>query len=185
LRQQSPFSTSKRLKSVYLKFQFMTKPYTFFRLILPLLALVVVPSLLHANGVPNGNPPNGGPASPDSIARVLGHCLPTTLAEVNCVTHTIELSAWISFIFTGQLEPQVVTWSTGEIGHKITVLAPGTWNWDASGTGCEPNHWNNNVYSQPGSFFQGTLNILGGPLCPNSYINLTVLPPDNIYSFPN
>lgn len=181
---QSHFLTFLQLKSVHKSPKFMIKPFSVFRLI-TFFALFVAPSLLCANGELTGNPMNGRPVNTDSTSSMQGHCIPTTLAEINCVTHTIELSAWITYIFTGQLEPQVVTWSTGQIGHKITVSSPGTWSWDASATGCEPNHWDNNIYNQSGSFFLGTLDILGQPLCQNGTVNLTVFPPDNIYSFAN
>ncbi len=121
--------------------------------------------------------------NPDSIGAALGHCNPITFAVVNCLTHTIELSAFISWTFTGQLEPMVVTWSTGEVAHKITVTPPGLWNWDASFTSCEPNHWDNN-YDQPGTFFTGNLEVLGpDTICTGSAAELTVQ--SGGYQFPD
>jgi hypothetical protein len=183
----------------------MTKRYTLLHLILPI-ALFVIPSLLYANGEPIGNmstgepignpilvepignPQTGKPATPDSLALAMGHCNPITVAVVNCATKTIELSAYVSWLFTGVLEPWVATWSNGVTAHKITITPadlPGTWNWDASGTGCEQNHWNTD-YAQPGNFFLGVVDIQGQPLCDNGfvYLNVTTEPyPD--YEFPN
>ncbi|MFN0216653.1 MAG: T9SS type A sorting domain-containing protein [Saprospiraceae bacterium] len=164
----------------------MKKPCTFFRLI-PFFALFVTPLLLRANGDPTGNMPNSDPVSTDSITRALalGHCNPITSAEINCTTHTIELSAWVLYIFSGQLVPYVAYWNTGETAHKITVVPPGAWSWDASATGCEPNHWQNE-YNQPGAFFEGTLNITGAPICigGSSQLNVTTgLSPE--YNFQN
>jgi len=157
----------------------MTKPYTFFRLALPLLALVVIPSLLHANSEPNGNPPNGGPASPDSIATALklGHCGPIIQSVVNCQNHTIELSAWVEYLFSGQVIPYVATWNTGETAHKIIVTPPGAWSWDYSTVGCD--HFLEE-YVATGPFFNGPL-VITGPIyiCPNSGNNaLNIINPN-------
>ncbi|MBC7775530.1 MAG: HYR domain-containing protein [Phycisphaerae bacterium] len=98
--------------------------------------------------------------NPDFIGAPLGHCLDTTIAVVNCLTHTIELSAYVYWVFTGQLQPIVATWSTGQVSHKITVSPPGVWSWDPVPTGCEPNHWHTE-YNQSGTFFLGSIEILG------------------------
>jgi len=125
--------------------------------------------------------PNLG--NPDSIGALLGHCQAVIFADTNCLTQTIELSAFVSWTFTGQLEPMTVTWNTGEIAHKITVTPPGLWNWDASITGCEPNHWHNE-YDQPGSFFSGNLEILGPTsICLGDIAELTV--ESGGYDFPD
>ena len=170
----------------------MAKRYSFFRIIL-LLALFVIPQLIRANGGPTNGVPfdgvllNGGPANgtlttqnwsfksggPDSMAMLLGHCNPVTVAVVNCATQTIELSAFVQYLFTGQLDPVVAVWNTGEEAHRITVVPPGAWSWDPSFTGCEPNHWAN-TYDQPGSFFYGTIDISGDPLCDNGFVYLDV-----------
>ncbi|MDO8366184.1 MAG: hypothetical protein Q7T20_05250, partial [Saprospiraceae bacterium] len=159
----------------------MAKRYTFLRLI-TLFALFVIPHLLRANGDPNGNLPKTGPDR-DSIAQAfaLGHCNPVTVAVVNCATKTITLSAFVRFLFSGQLVPYVALWNTGDSSHQIVVVPPGAWDWDPSATGCEQNHWEN-TYDQPNAFFYGVLDIQGAPLCQNGMINLTVTPPD---SFPN
>ncbi|MFN0173103.1 MAG: hypothetical protein ACKVU0_00550, partial [Saprospiraceae bacterium] len=163
----------------------MAKRYTFFRII-PLFALFVIPYLLRANGEPinvstNGNSPTSNPDSLSEAIR-LGHCNPITVAIINCVTHTIELSAFVNWTFTGQLDPYVATWNTGEVAHRITVVPPGAWSWDPTVTGCEPNHWNN-TYDQPGAFFLGVIDITGQPLCENGFIDLIVTPPDDEYHF--
>jgi len=144
----------------------MKKPCTFIRLIL-LFALFVIPNLLLANGEPTGNPLNGTPGNPDSLAVRLGHCDPVIVPVINCATGTIELGAFILWTFTGVYEPYYASWSNGESGHKITVVPPGIWSWDASDTGCEPIHWPNE-YVQSGTFFNGTLNITGAPICAGS-----------------
>ena len=171
----------------------MAKRYTLLRLI-PLFALFVFPYVLRAEGGPlDGGPviSGGGPGAPtwqlslsskDSLAIAMGHCNPITVAVVNCATKTIELSAYIRYLFSGQLDPVVATWNTGEVAHKITVVPPGAWEWDPSASGCEVNHWEN-TYDQSGTFFYDTLNILGQPLCDNGFVNLTVEPTD--YNFPN
>ncbi|MDX1911478.1 MAG: hypothetical protein SFV22_08345, partial [Saprospiraceae bacterium] len=140
----------------------MTKRYTLFHLIL-LLALFVIPNLLSAN---NGEPGSGMQprrlTKADSLAIAMGHCNPVTIPEVDCATRTVTLSAYINWLFTGIQEPVVANWNTGQVAHKITVTPPGLWNWDASNTGCEPNHWNTD-YDQQGAFFLGPLIITGPP----------------------
>lgn len=104
----------------------MAERYTFLRLI-PLFALFVIPNLLHGSGDPTGNPPNGGQISPDSIANALalGHCNPVTVEVIDCATKTIRLSAYVRFLFSGQLVPYVALWNTGDSAHQITVVPPG------------------------------------------------------------
>ena len=157
----------------------MTKRYTFFQLILPF-ALFVVPYLLHANGEPTGNPLSGGSA-PDSLASKMGHCNPITVAVPNCAAKTLELSAFVSYLFTGLLVPYVATWNTGEVAHKITVTPPGAWSWDPTATGCEEFHWNNTFNAGP--FFSDTLEILSpGGICAGGTQTLTASPSDYIFS---
>ena len=152
----------------------MTERHTFFRLILPF-ALFVVPYLLYANGEPvNGNPLNGGPDNPEAIDSKLGHCNPIVLPVINCVTHTIELSAFVNWAFTGVLEPFVANWNTGQVAHKITVVPPGAWSWDPSVTTCEQSHWANE-YNQPGTFFLGNIDITStGAICSGGSVLLNV-----------
>ena len=159
----------------------MTRRYILSRLILPI-ALFVIPYLSHANGEPKGNPDIGGSSNHDSTELKLGHCNPVTFAVVNCAAHTIELTAYVQYLFSGQLTPWNALWNTGEQGFKITVVPPGAWSWDPSTTGCEPNHWEN-TYNEPGTFFYGIVDITGPPLCENGSINLTVLPTDSTYHF--
>ncbi|MFN0174191.1 MAG: hypothetical protein ACKVU0_06050, partial [Saprospiraceae bacterium] len=160
----------------------MAKRYTFFRII-PFFALFVIPYLLCANGEPDGNPTNGNPDSLSQALR-LGHCNPITVVTPNCSLHTVELAAFVRWTFSGQLVPYVATWNTGEVSHKITVVLPGSWSWDPSATGCETYHWGN-TYNQPGTFFDGTLDILGEPFCGDGVIYLTVVPDDSEYHFVN
>ena len=160
----------------------MPKLCTPFRLVV-ILALFVIPYLLHANGEPTSNPLNGNPGNHDSLALRLGHCNPITVVTVNCATKTIELSAFTKWTFTGILEPYVSTWSTGEVAHKITVVPPGAWSWDPSPTSCEPSHWESE-HSQPGSFFLGNLQILSPEgICANGSTSLVV--DTKGYDFPN
>ncbi len=156
----------------------MVKRYTLFRIILPL-ALFVFPCLLRANGDPNGGPPTSGTGSPDSIASLLGHCNPVIYVNPDCTTKTIELRAFIDYAFSGQRVPvNDAVWTTGEIGPKIYVVPPGTWSWDASTSGCEPNHWNNE-YSACGPFFDGPLVVFGPPaICKDESYELDIENPD-------
>jgi subtilisin-like proprotein convertase family protein len=82
----------------------------------------------------------------------LGHCQPVIDKKYNCSEGTIELSANVNYIFTGQTDPQVVLWSTGQTAHKILVTPPGTWSWDPSFTGCEVFHYNT-VFTADSSVF--------------------------------
>ncbi len=111
---------------------------------------------------------------PDLVNASLGHCQDTTFANVNCITHTIELSAYVYFVFSGQLVPVIATWSTGQVAHKITVSPPGVWSWDPVPTGCEPNHWHTE-YNQAGTFFLGSVDIQGpASLCDGDVAELSV-----------
>jgi hypothetical protein len=178
----------------------MTKRSTLLSLIL-MFALFVIPHLSLANGDPvnNGGPVNGTPSNnqPHVLSAVneqialdiaLGHCNPITVATVNCATKTIELAAVVRYLFSGQMDPYIATWNTGEVAHKITVVPPGAWDWDPSGTGCEQNHWEN-TYDQPGTFFYGNIDIQGQPLCQNGWVDLNVVVQNNPlnpnYDFPN
>jgi subtilisin-like proprotein convertase family protein len=105
------------------------------------LVFAISPFLLQASTLPTGNPPSVQQGAQDSTKALLGHCQPIIIKTYNCSEGTIELSAYVSLLFTGQLEAQVVLWSTGDTAHKITVTPPGTWSWDASYTGCEPVHF--------------------------------------------
>lgn len=95
-----------------------------------------------ANATLLGDPPGVHTVKQDSSERVLGHCQPHIEKKFNCAEGTIELSAYVLYLFTGQNEPQTVLWSTGQTAHKIVVTPPGTWSWDASNTGCEVYHFN-------------------------------------------
>ncbi|MCC7464645.1 MAG: hypothetical protein IT261_00150, partial [Saprospiraceae bacterium] len=161
----------------------MTQRYTIIGWILPLL-LFVFPLASKANGGPaSGIPETGDPiplnkATLDSLTAVWGHCNPVTIATPNCATQTIELAAFVQFLFTGQTLPIVVLWNTGEFAHKITVEPPGSWEYDPlsdpNSAGCEPAHWGN-TYTAEGVFFDGPLEIVG-PLgiCPETDYELTV-----------
>ncbi len=144
-----------------------------------------------ANGSPSSNQPsvvNYGTSDSIALAIALGHCNPITVATVNCATKTIELSAFVRWLFSGLLEPIVADWNNGETAHKITVVPPGAWEWDPSSTGCEQNHWEN-TYDQPGTFFYGSVDIQGQPICDNGSTELNVIilnnPLDPDYDFPN
>ena len=162
----------------------MTKRYTFLRLI-PFFALLFVPCLSWANGDPTGNlngdplfgePLYGEPITLDSAMK-LGHCNPIVQVNINCVDKTILLRAFVDFLFSGQRVPIVAQWNTGELSHIIIVTPPGAWSWDPSGTGCEPNHWENE-FDALGPFFNGPL-VITGPLgiCPGESYELDVLNP--------
>ncbi|MFN0173958.1 MAG: HYR domain-containing protein [Saprospiraceae bacterium] len=134
------------------------------------LCLFFLANSFSAFAEPDPAPTNNTPGDP----IVLGHCQPIVIADTNCVTHTIELSAFVSWIFTGLLEPVVATWTTGEVAHKITVVPPGNWAWDPTITSCEPFHYHTD-YKQPGTFFLGTINIQGpASICVGSLDELVV-----------
>lgn len=120
----------------------MKNYFPFFYLFL-YLVFAISPVLVQGSPRPFGNPPAVQQGAQDSTKALLGHCQPVIVAAYNCAEGTIELSAFVAYLFTGQFEPQVPLWSTGETAHKITVTPPGTWSWDASDTGCEPYHYNN------------------------------------------
>ncbi|MBK6995312.1 MAG: proprotein convertase P-domain-containing protein [Lewinellaceae bacterium] len=106
-----------------------------------------MPVSLQASPFPSGNPPAIWQGVQDSTEALLGHCQPIIAVEYNCSEGTIELSAYVSWLFTGVLEPIEANWSTGETAYKIIVSPPGTWTWDASGTGCEPYHYDDLEYT--------------------------------------
>ncbi|HLP93874.1 MAG TPA: hypothetical protein VK168_07535, partial [Saprospiraceae bacterium] len=170
----------------------MTQLYTCFRWILPVF-LTFFTFSVKANGDPtNGNPTNGTaymispdgaplrltPNTLDSLSMIWGHCNPITVATPNCATQTIELAAFVQFLFSGQNLPIVVLWNTGEFAHKITVTPPGSWEYDPlsdpNSAGCEQVHWDN-TYTAQGVFFDGPMEIIG-PLgiCPETEYELTV-----------
>ena len=107
----------------------------------------------------------GGPADPDSLAN-LGHCSTVIVADTNCATQEITLSAYVNWTWTLVNQPLVATWSNGLSAHKITVVPPGTWSWDPSGTTCEPWHQYSSVtFDKP--FFEGPVEITGPTaICP-------------------
>ena len=134
------------------------------------LCLFFLANAASAFAEPDPAPTNNTPVDP----IILGHCRPIIIADTNCVTHTIELSAFVNWIFTGLLEPIVATWSTGEVAHKITVVPPGNWYWDPFITSCEPNHYQTE-YKQPGTFFSAAINIQGpASICVGSLDELVV-----------
>ncbi len=116
--------------------------YVHLKSLILLLIISVLPVLLQANTHSWGHPPGPRSGVQDSTENLLGHCQPIIRKTFNCAEGTIELEAFVIFLFTGQTLPQVVLWSTGETAHKITVSPPGTWSWDASNTGCEVYHYN-------------------------------------------
>lgn len=104
----------------------------------------------------------GDPTRPDSLAR-LGHCTTVIVADTNCATHKVTLSAFVDWTFTGIRQPVVPIWSNGLAAHKISVSPPGTWSWDANGTSagsCEPWHSFNSITIE-GSFFEDSIDIMG------------------------
>lgn len=141
----------------------MAKRYTTL-LICLIFCFLAFPGLVHATGDPEPKKVVQPRmlTKADSIAIALGHCNPETLPVVDCSTGTITLTAVIVWTFSGLIEPVVATWNTGDVSHKITVVPPGFWDWDASGTTCEPSHWNTD-YDQPGSFFDGPLELTATP----------------------
>lgn len=121
--------------------------------------------------------------NPDSLRQILGHCQPIVVADTNCITHTIELSAFVEWVFTGVREPINALWTTGQTGHKITVVPPGTWSWDPTVTSCEINHWHTD-YTNTGTFFLGNLEIQGATtICAGNVGELIV--ESGGYNFPS
>jgi hypothetical protein len=141
-----------------------------------------IPLTLLANGIPLTT---GGPGDPDSMAIRMGHCNPVTeIIEYDCETRTITLGAYILWTWTGIREPTSGLWSNGIFAHKITVTPPGSWSWDPTFTGCEASHWQN-TFTEPSSFFDGTLGINGPPIfCWGQTYELTLNNPSG-YNFPN
>lgn len=104
----------------------------------------------------------------------LGHCQDTTVVSINCTTHTLELSAYVYYVFSGQFLPIIAEWTTGQYAHKITVSPPGVWSWAPSASGCELYHWHTE-YKQEGTFFLGNVEIQGPvSLCPGDVAELSV-----------
>lgn len=108
----------------------------------------------------------GGP-EPDSLSG-LGHCKTVIVADTNCATGEIILSAFIDWTWTGVHQAVPATWSNGLIAHKISVVPPGTWSWDPGGTTCEIWHQYNSI-TISNTFFDGPIDINGPTaICPNS-----------------
>jgi len=82
-------------------------------------------------------------------------CEAVIIPTLNCINQTIDLEAYISWIFTGTLDPIVVNWSNGQSGHKITVSPSGIWTFDDSGLGCyfqvQPYSADNSIFIYPDS----------------------------------
>lgn len=126
--------------------------------------------------------PLSSPGLPNMKSNPAGHCMAITIADTNCLTKTVELSAFVYYLFTGMYEPLSVLWSSGQTAHKIIVSAPGSWSWDASVTGCETNHWHTE-YTLSGEFFAGNLSIQGpGAVCNGDTASLVVS--SGGYNFP-
>ncbi len=101
----------------------------------------------------------GDPVKPDSLAA-FGHCSTIIEVDTNCATGTLTLAAYINWTWTGVHQPMAPTWSNGIQAHKITVVPPGTWTWDASGATCEIWH-TFNEYTSENIFFNDTIEITG------------------------
>lgn len=157
-----------------------------FFLLLSFFLVLVFSVTVQANGNPKSLASNAvmtGKVAPetfysttfDSLEMQLGHCQAIIVADTNCTDHTIKLSAFVYYVFTGQFMPMEADWNTGQRAHQITVVPPGTWSWDPFATGCETNHWHTE-YQAPIPFFTGTLD-LDGPtsICPGHSGELTVL----------
>lgn len=123
--------------------------YSFSSVFLQLIS-IFFPILLQASPLTSGNVQE---VDRDSTKHLLGHCQPVIDKKYNCSEGTIELSANIYFPFTGQTEPLVVLWNTGETAHKILVTPPGTWSWDPSFTGCEVYHYNTVFTADSSAFY--------------------------------
>ena len=123
------------------------------------------------------NLPSGAddPTNPDSLAqKPLGHLECIIRADTNCVTHEVSLEAWSHYVFTDISVPIVAVWSSGQTAHKISVVPPGTWSWDASTIGCEPVHQFNTITFDHG-FYNGVLELEGqGTDCPFNHVAITV-----------
>ncbi|MBL7828214.1 MAG: hypothetical protein JNJ57_16400 [Saprospiraceae bacterium] len=98
------------------------------------------------------------PPSDSSLqSQPLGHLECTIIVDTNCVDQSLTLSAYLSYIFSGQLVPVVVDWSTGVTSHKIIVEPPGLWSWDESNFGCD--HFTNSIELNAG-FYDGQPEIM-------------------------
>jgi hypothetical protein len=138
----------------------------------------LMPELSKANNAPNLPPIFLEKESMDSLTALLGHCYPILEATPNCATKTIELAAFVGFVFTGQQVPIVVQWSTGEFAHRISVTPSGSWSYDplsnSTSAGCEQIHWRN-TYTAVDSFFPGPIEIIGPEAaCPDTQYELSV-----------
>ena len=102
--------------------------------------------------VPNLNAGVAPPAAQDSLQPALGHLDCVIVADTNCTDQTVTLSAYGDYLFTGVLDPLVVTWSNGATAHKITVAPPGTWSYPTSGIGCDHFH---NIALYDSGFYDG------------------------------
>lgn len=107
------------------------------------------------------------PTFPDSLSQPRGHCKAQVRLDTNCATQEITISAYVYWTWTTVLQPVVATWSTGQTAHKITVIPPGTWSWDPSGTTCEEYHWETETtLNLP--FFEGPVELTAPPaICPD------------------
>ncbi|MFN0034106.1 MAG: hypothetical protein ACKVUS_03500 [Saprospiraceae bacterium] len=111
---------------------------------------------------------------PDSLSRLMGHCSTMTVIDTNCATHTITLSAYIYWTWTGVQQPLSPPWSNGITAHKITVEPPGTWSWSATSHTCEIWHaYNEITLDKP--IFETNIDIIGSTvICPEAgYAELT------------
>ncbi len=166
--------------TLYESAKIMINCNTLLRLIL-LLTLFISPYLLGATGGPKGNPLNGGPENPDSIAAQFGHCERIIWADTSCSTQTITLSAYLLNTITHIFQPVIGEWSTGDTAHKITVVPPGTWSFEVSGVNCPPPFIWDTEYTTNSSFFIGPL-VITGPsvVCIGQSYELDVFNPGGI-----
>lgn len=130
-------------------------------------------SILSPENLPGElNPPSEAPEG-DSVWVVSddGHLACIVKKVINCTDHTILLSAWLHFNFTGAEQMVDATWSTGQFAHKITVTEGGTYSYDDTGFGCD-HHFN--TITVP-DFFNGPL-VISGPtvICQGDLHELTV-----------
>ncbi len=123
------------------------------------LVFFLAPVLLAANGIPIGGGlwTNGTSVNADSIPAYRGLCTALTIVDPDCVTKTATLTAFQYDPLSGVYTPMLVTWSTGAIAHKITVVPPGTWSWDPTYQICGHHDTERTL----GPFFDGVLDITG------------------------